>query len=138
MVANTDPIFGLDIKNSWTGSITTADTSYTAPSTNGLLCYTAGANGAVLFRIVAKALGTNIQSVARVFVNNGSTFATAGNNCFITEFTLPATTASNTTVTSPDIQFVLNLRMQAGYRVYVAIGTTVAAGWNFFGEGVDY
>jgi hypothetical protein len=138
MVANTDPIFGKTMNNSWTGNIQTADTSYTAPSTNGLLGFTAGSNGAVCFRVMAKALGTNIQSVARVFINNGSTFATAANNCFLKEFTLPATTASNSSTTSTDIEFVMNIRLAAGYRLYIAIGTTVSAGWNFFFEGIDY
>lgn len=138
MVANTAPIFGDTINDSWSGIITSADTSFSAPSTAGVLCFTAGVDGAMLFRLLAKAIGTNVQTVLRIFVNNGSTVATAGNNCLIKEITLPATTSTANAATSTDIEVALNLKMVAGHRIYVAIGTAVSAGWNIFAEGADY
>ena len=136
MAQNTSPIFGLNIKNTWTGAVTTAETSTTAPSA-ATLAGTAGANGTYVKRLLIKPLGTNIQTVARVFVNNGSTPGTASNNSLIKEFTLPATTASANAALI-DIEIFLGLWLAPSYKIYVALGTTVSAGWTFMQEQIDY
>ncbi|MDB6151466.1 MAG: hypothetical protein JWQ44_2914 [Chthoniobacter sp.] len=136
MVANIDPIFGKTIQNSWQ-TMTTADTSLTAPSTAGALVATAGADGAMVFRLFAKPLGTNIQTVIRVFVNNGSTVATAANNSLLREWTIPASTAAANSALL-DYEIPLNLKLKATYRIYVSVGTTIAAGLAVTAEWADY
>ena len=137
MAANTAPIFGLTIAPTWIGTaMTSAETSMTAPATYVTLG-TAGTNGSYLFRIFAKALGTNVQSVLRVFVNNGSTPGTAANNALIKELTLPATTTSANSALV-DIELGLNLKLPAGYKILLTIGTAVSAGWICYGENSDY
>jgi len=97
---------------------------FTADSTEG------GRLGAIRF----KALGTNVVTVARIFVNNGGAITTAANNQFYDEISLPATTASSTTST-PVIELSMGGNMRGinlakGFRITVQIATSVAAGWR--------
>jgi hypothetical protein len=76
-----------------------------------------------------KSLGTNVAAVLRIFINNGSTPGTAANNTFYGEVSLPATTAS-TTAGTVEVDYPMNVRLPAGFRVYAGLGAAVAAGWN--------
>ncbi len=136
MAANTSPIFSIkgDISNddgtTMPSAVTTATGDYTGASANHQLIFTAdAADGGYVERLRFKALGTNIATVARIYINNGSTPATAGNNVFIGEISLPATTATNTAATA-DIDYPLGFALKAGFRIYVGVATTVAAGWR--------
>jgi hypothetical protein len=85
--------------------------------------------------------GTNIVTVARFFLNNGSTSATLGNNSLIDEFTLNATTAA-AVAALPLYLWVPPaptgyLRLPVGYKLNVTLGTTVAAGYVFTAFGAD-
>lgn len=137
MTANTSPIFGLSVKNSWSGAITAADTSLTAPATGGAQVMVAGAEGAFVKRLLVKTLGTNVGTVLRVFLNNGSALGTPANNALIKEITLPATTISQIAA-GIDYEIPLNLQIQSGYKLYAAIGTAVAAGVIVTAEYADY
>lgn len=143
MVASNLPIYcdTPDVStNGTTGmsqGVTSAAADYDGTSANYVLVFTAGADGGFLERIRCKAKGTNVAAVGRVFVNNGSTPGTASNNAFYDEITLPATTAATTTATAT-IDAPMNLRLPAGFRVYVGLGAAVAAGWVFMGVGGQY
>ena len=91
----------------------------------------------MLESIKAKAAGTNIATVLRLFVNNGSTPTTAANNALFFEASLAATTASATAATI-EYEFWFNKKFPATYRVYAVIGTTVAAGWMLSSWGGNY
>lgn len=144
MPANADPIFsrrGQVAANGTTGmatSITTATGDYTGASANHVLVFTADAtNGSFVQRLRFKALGTNTASVARIYLNNGSANTTAANNSFYGELSLPATTAINTAATI-DIDYPMNVALPAGFRIYVGVATTVAAGWVVTPVAGDY
>lgn len=129
MPGNIDPIYsrvgaiGLD-----TG-ITAAQNTYDGAGANDKVVFTADAtNGGFVQRLRFKAKGTNVATVARIYLNNGSVNTTAANNTFFGELSLPATTASATAAT-PDIEYPLNIALPPGYRIVVGIGTAVAAGW---------
>lgn len=135
MPANSEPIFskqGDVSSNSTTGmatDITTATGDYTGASANHVLVYTANSsNGGYVSRLRFQAKGTNVASVARIYVNNGSANTTAANNSFYGQVSLPATTASNTTATT-EIDYPMNVALNPSFRIYVGVGTTVAAGW---------
>lgn len=85
-------------------------------------------NGGFVRGIRLKAAGTNIASVLRVFINNGSTNATAANNSLFDEISLPATTA-NAAAALPSIDLPIGVALPAGYKINVTLGTTVSAGW---------
>lgn len=138
MAKNTSPRFTAAGDNSTNGTttmvttLTTAAADYTGISANNTLVFTADAtNGGRVVGIQFTAAGTNVQSVARIYINNGSTNATATNNALAGALTLPATTTSNT-VAEPSAAFYFPggyVDLSPGFRIYVGLATTVAAGW---------
>jgi hypothetical protein len=147
MAQNTNPIFPLIPVNSWvSGAAANAATpGVTANTTKDLTSgtiygpiETAGAvEGSRLDFIKVRALGTNVQTVIRIWINNGSVTTTATNNTLYLERTLSATTVSET-AEQPDIILPLNISLAAGYRVYATFGTAVAAGFHLTAIGGDY
>lgn len=134
MAANTDPIYTLEpevANNGTTGMnqlITAAANDYTGIDADVSLVFTAGANGSFVQRLRFKAGGTNVATVARIYINNGSSPGTATNNQFYGELSLPATTAS-ATVATVDLDYPMNFAIPATFRIYVGLATAVAAGW---------
>jgi hypothetical protein len=134
MPANFNPIFTLtpDVSDNLTtgfaGTMTTAANDYTGISANYQLVHTAGVNGSYIRRLRFKAIGTNTASVARIFINNGAINTTATNNTFYGELSLPGTTISATAATV-DLDYPMEFQLNPQFRIYVGLGTTVAAGW---------
>lgn len=135
MTANTQPTFPLTPKLAW-ATLTTANTAKDGTGTVSTVV-TAGTNGAFVEDIRAKALGTNTASVLRVFINNGSTNATAANNSLWYEISLASTTLSEVASTA-DVVIPINREIPPSYKLNVVIGTTVAAGWSVVGASGDY
>jgi hypothetical protein len=136
MPANNDPIFtksgdvAKDAGTAMAGAITLAANDFTGAGANNVLVFTADAtNGSFIQRLRLKAIGTNVASVMRVFINNGAANTTASNNSFIGEISLPATTTSAVAPVTPDFDYPLNMVLPAGFRIYVGLATAVAAGW---------
>lgn len=135
MPANTAPIYVLvpDVSNNGTTGmnqlVTAAANDYTGAGANNSLIFTAHATeGSYIERIRFKAGGTNVATVARIFINNGSTPTTAANNVFFGEMGLPATTAIATAATV-DLGYLMGFGINPGFRIYIGLGTAVAAGW---------
>jgi hypothetical protein len=135
MSGNLDPIYsrvGDVSKDGTTGmatDLTTATADFTGVSANHQLVHTAdGTNGSFVAKLRFTAKGTNVASVARIYLNNGSTNATATNNSFFGQVSLPATTLNNAGATV-EIDYPMNIALNPGFRIYVGLGTTVAAGW---------
>jgi hypothetical protein len=137
MVQNVEPIFPRIPNVSWTDAILTANTTKDLSSGTVTLAFTAGADGSFVESITGQPLGTNVASVARVFLNNGGATTTATNNSYIGQIALPATTNSEVAEV-PSVSLAINKAIPAGYRLYIVIGTTVAAGWEFTVWGGDY
>lgn len=133
MAVNHDPRYtGIaDFQGSVT--VTTANTTKDATSGSPALLYTAPTDGALVSGVIAMPIGSNTASVARLFLNNGSTPNTATNNQMIAQVSLPATT--NSEVAAIPTLWIPIPRgfqdMKATHRLYITIGTTVAAGWMF-------
>ena len=128
MAANTAPIFSISGDIEWGATaITTANTAKDGTGTV-LTVFTAGVDGGFVQRIRFRSAGTNIATVARVFINNGSTNATAANNILYDEITLAATTLSEVAALAV-YELPLNFALPAGYVLNVTLGTTVAAGY---------
>jgi hypothetical protein len=143
MAANTNPIFSIsgditsDSVSAMSPTLTTAAADYTGISANNKLVLTVGANGGFVNKLRFKAIGTNVATVARVYFNNGSTNGTAANNGFFGEISLPATTASATAATI-EVDYPINVALNGGFKIYVGLGTTVAAGWVVTGVNGHY
>ena len=138
MAANTAPIFPLIPNIGNQSEITAANTTKDLTSGTIYLVFTADAvDGSRLEKLRVRPKGTNVASVLRVFLNNGSTTATAANNMLYDELSLPATT--NTEVASiAGLEVPMNMSLPPGWRVYVTLGTAVAGGYAVTGVGGDY
>lgn len=136
MAANTSPIYTVKPDNTTDNStgmpipITAAAADYTGVSANYRQSHLAGADGSYVRSIICKSNGTNVAAVARVFLNNGSTNATATNNALIAEISLPATTAS-TTAGTVEFEIPIEMGIKAGHKLFIGLGAAVAAGWTF-------
>lgn len=143
MAANTQPIYTRKGNLSANGgttmasSVTTATGDFTGISANHALIHTAGSDGSYVKKIKCVALGTNVASVLRIYLNNGSTNTTAANNQLIGQLSLPATTLNNAGATA-EPEYPLEMMIPPGFRLYVGLGTTVAAGWACTAVGGDY
>ena len=147
MAQNTNPIFPLTPVNSWvSGAAATSGTpGLTANTTKDLSSGTnygpiftgKAVDGSRLDFIKVRPLGTNVATVIRVWINNGSATTTAANNALYLERTLNSTSVSETAENS-DIILPLNISLPAGYRIYVTFGTVVAAGFHLTAVGGDY
>ncbi len=143
---NTAPIYSRVASISW-GTIATANTAKDGTGTVVTIFTADATNGGRVDRVRFRSAGTNVATVARVFINNGSTNATASNNTLYAEVTLAATTLSE--VASLALQEIPNantvpdgtgfpLVLPPGYKLNVTIGTTVAAGWAVTAVGGVY
>ena len=138
MPANTTPIFTGTPDLQWaTAALSTANTAKDGTGTVATVFTADATNGCFIHKLVARALGTNVATVLRVFVNNGSANTTAANNALFTEATLAATTLSETAAQSA-YELPLNLALPAGYRINCTVGTAVAAGYMLSVVGGKY
>ena len=134
---NTQPIYTASADTQWIGSVLTANTTKDLTSGTGYLAFTASSNGGYIQRIRFRALGTNVATVARVFINNGGVTGTTANNILWDEISLPATTLSETSAL-PTYELPLNIALPAGYKLFVTLGTAVAAGFAITVIGGKY
>jgi hypothetical protein len=137
MPANTNPIFGLTPVANWGATVQTAANTAKDGTGTVLTVYTAGANGSFVQKIRFRAAGTNVATVARVFINNGSANSTPANNILFDEITLAATTLSETSALSC-YELPMNIALPAGYKVNITLGTAVSAGYYVSAVGADY
>lgn len=136
MAANTSPVFTLTPNITVGQTVTTANTAKDGTGTV-VTVHTAGANGSFVYSVVFQPIGTNTASVGRIFLNNGSSNATPGNNSYVIDASLPATTNSEVAGIGRTV-VPINITVPAGYKLIVTIGTTVAAGFGVHCVAEDY
>lgn len=124
-----EPNLGTANNTTMAPTLTTAAADYTGVSANNALVATGGADDTIIMGLRFKSLGTNVATVARIYLNNGSTPTIAGNNEFIGEISLPATTASAVAATA-QVPWYWGELLNTGWCLYVGLGTPVAAGWR--------
>ncbi len=135
MAANTSPIYSISANVAW-GTVATANTAKDGTGTV-VTVFTAGAEGSRIEKIRVRAAGTNVATVLRVFINNGSTNTTATNNTLFTEATIAATTLSEVAALA-ETDILMGVSLPAGYKINITIGTTVAAGLAVTAVGGNY
>ena len=130
MAANTTPIFSRLGSIGTVPAVTAANTTKDLTSGTIYLVFTADAtNGSRISQLIWHPLGTNTATAGRVWINNGSTTATAANNALYRDVTLAGTTNSEVAGLTQTVM-VMDVALPAGYRIYVTIGTAVAAGFS--------
>jgi hypothetical protein len=137
-MANNQPIFTKVGDIQWGSTVTagnsgpniTTGTSYHVFASDGTA-------GGYVQRIRFRPLGTNIATVARVWINNGSTTGTTANNVLWDEVSLAASTISTTSALA-NTELPLNFAMPPAYKLFVTLGTGVAAGYDVSVIGGKY
>lgn len=138
MPANTTPIFSKLGDIQWINSVLTANTTTDLTTGTSYLVFTSDAtNGGFLQKLRIRSLGTNVATVMRIWINNGATTGTAANNTLYDEISLAASTVSQTSALSL-YELPLNFALPAGYKIYVTIGTAVAAGYDVIAVAGKY
>lgn len=130
MAANTTPIYSKVGDIQWGTLLATANTAKDGTGTVATIFTADPTNGGRVERIKVRAAGTNVATVLRIFINNGSTNATPANNSLFAEITCPATTLSEVAaLLDPSVGITdFPLVLPPGYKLNCTIGTTVAAG----------
>lgn len=135
---NTQPIYTASADTQWVGSVLTANTTKDLTSGTAYMAFHASTtNGGYVQRMRFRALGTNVATVARVFINNGGVTGTTENNTLWDEISLPAVTLSETAAL-PTYELPLNFALPPGYKLFVTVGTAVAAGYDVTVIGGKY
>ena len=131
MPSNTTPIFSKAGDIQWNSTpIVTANTTTDLTTGTSYLIFTADAtNGGYVQKLRIRALGTNVTTVMRIWINNGSTIATASNQTLYDEISLASSVVSQTTALSV-YELPLNFALPLGYKIYVTLGTTIVAGYD--------
>lgn len=129
------------------GQIATANTAVDGTGTVVTIFTADATNGGRVERVRFRAKGTNVATVARIFINNGADPTVATNNVLYAEITLAATTLSQVAAlliqelpvfgTVAD-STAFPLVLPPGYRLTLTIGTTVAAGYAVTAVGGAY
>ncbi len=137
MPGNTAPIFSKIAHIEWVNGITAANTAKDGTGTVETIFTADATNGSFLQKLIVRPRGANVASVLRVFLNNGSSNATAANNALVGELSLPATTNSEVAALN-GYEYGMNIPVPAGYRLHVTLGTAVAGGYAVSAVGGDY
>lgn len=138
MSANTSPIFSKLGDIQWApAALTAANTAKDGTGTMATVFSADATSGGFVQKLISRPLGTNVATVLRVFLNNGSSNATAANNALIAELSLPVSTLSEVAA-QPDFVLPLNLAVPPGYKLNCTLGTAVAAGHQVTAIGGAY
>ncbi len=115
--ANQTPIYSRVGQIDWgAAAITAANTAKDGTGTVTTVFTADATDGGFVNKVVFRAAGTNVDTVARLFINNGAVNTTAANNILYSEITLPATTLSETAALL-NREIILNLALPPGYNV---------------------
>lgn len=138
MAQNTQPIFTRVPEIQWGPNVLTAANTAKDGTGAALNVFTADVtNGSYISSIIFRAAGTNTASVGRIFINNGGTNSVASNNSLFGEITLTSTTLSEVASTANYV-YPMNIGLPPGYKIYITLGTAVAAGYYITTIGGDY
>lgn len=130
MPANTAPIFTKTPHVEWAVGMTSAITAKNLTGgtlgTDVYVIFTAGANGSYIEDAVVKVNPLNSTSnpnVARFWINNGSTIATAANSVFIGELSI-SNVAVQTQQATSEHRYQIRRAINAGYKLLLTFGAT--------------
>lgn len=138
MAANTSPIFTRAPNVQGVESVTVANNLANITSGTVYLVYTADATEGSLIdyiRLKPNPANNTAATSVRYWINNGLTLGTAANSWIFGEQPIPATTASATNA-QVDFTYVMQLRLNPGYRVYAQVATAPGGSGAFTITGI--
>jgi hypothetical protein len=139
MAANIQPIYSKIADIQWsTDTVQSANTTTNLTSGTIYPIFTADTtNGGYVQRVRFRPLGSNAATVARVWINNGSDTTVSANNTLWDEIAIALTTVSQTAAQAT-YELPLNFPLPPSYRLYITLGTVVAAGFDVTVIGGKY
>lgn len=137
-MANNNPIFTRIGDIQWASTVLAGNTGPNITTGTSYSVFTSdGTAGGYVQRVRFRPLGTNVATVARIWINNGSTTGTTANNVLWDEVSLAASTISTTSALA-NTELPLNFALPPSYRLFVTLGTGVAAGYDVSVIGGKY
>lgn len=131
MAANTAPIFSaLSALNFTSLALGSTDASMT--SGNSKLLFTAGANGAFIDRVLWTPRISNQANevvAGRLWINNGQSTNTIGNNALLQEVTLVKTQPTSVAANTQTVMF-LGYPITPLFQLWITLSSTVLAGYD--------
>ena len=131
MAANTAPIFSATGDIQWTTVQTAANTTFDGTVGTPAIVFSASIDGGFVQRIRFRASGSATATVARIFINNGQSTGSLGNNVLFDEITLASTSVSQTAAQAV-YELPLNIALPVGYRILTTLGTVQSAGGGWY------
>ena len=95
-------------------------------------------NGQRITKVVFQPIGACVASAGRIFLNNGQTNATATNNTYLKDVTLPLLSAVFETASMPPTEVTLDIVVPPFHKLNVTIGTTVATAYSVYAVAGSY
>ena len=135
MAANTAPIFSATGDIQWTTVQTAANTTFDGTVGTPAIVFSASIDGGFVQRIRFRASGSATATVARIFINNGQSTGSLGNNVLFDEITLASTSVSQTAAQAV-YELPLNIALPVGYRILTTLGTVQSAGGGWYATAI--
>lgn len=139
---NSEPVYSRVGKIQWAVNCTAANNTIDITTGTSYLVFTADAtNGSYVRECIVQPSPSQstVASVARFWMNNGSTTGTDTNSVLFAQLNIPATT---TTAVAAQARFAVPIDMilPPGYRIYVTFGTAPGGSgeFNVMAVGGDY
>ena len=89
-------------------------------------------NGCRISKVVFQPIGACTASAGRIFLNNGQTSATAGNNTYLKDVTLPTVSAVSEVASMPAVEVTLDIVVPPFHKLNITLGTTVATAYSVY------
>lgn len=137
MAANTAPIFVRIPSVQWASTGTAANTNLDGTGTVATVFTADADNGSKIEKVILEALGTNVATVVRLFVNNGQSNTTAANNSLVYEVAMNSNSVSQTAA-STRVEVALDIALPPGYKLLATTGTAIASGVQVTACGGHY
>lgn len=94
-------------------------------------------NGTRIEKLVWQPIGNNVASAGRAFLNNGQSSAVAGNNIYLDDVTLAASTLSEV-ATMDGTEMSIDIVVPPFHKINVTLGTAVASGYAVYAVAGSY
>lgn len=95
-------------------------------------------NGSRISKVVFQPIGACTASAGRIFLNNGQTAATAGNNTYLKDVSLPTLAAVSEIISMPSTDVTLDIVVPPFHKLNVTLGTTVATAYAVYAVAGSY
>ena len=95
-------------------------------------------NGQRITKVVFQPIGACTASAGRIFLNNGQTNATATNNTYLKDVTLPTLVAVSEVASMAPTEVTLDIVVPPFHKLNVTLGTTVATAYSVYAVAGGY